>query len=258
MATDAKKPNDKPEKDGAAASKGGKRKLFLLGGGGVGLIAAAYAVAIVAVPKKVQKPELQGPFVAPLTGEKVQVNLSKSKSFLVLNLNLVYMAYDEAYFTARTSDPLCMAELKDALVSIASSKTPAEFEDKVNKPVIMEEIRQAAEPILFPVHVGESTKPTDKDPDSGLAPGISAHLATFRGLYRGHTLTVDALKGIVRLDGGPPVTFQPGDRDLKLTANDGSDFYLDLSGLDPKFQGEVNVGVRGQARRILWQEVLIQ
>ncbi len=247
----------KPAEGAAAPAKGGKKKLLLLGGGGVGILATAFAMSMLAVPKE-EKATLKGPFVAPLTAEKVQVNLSKSKSFLVLNLNLVYMAYDEAYFQTRSADALCIAELKDALVSIASAKTPAEFEDKVNKPVIMEEIRQAVEPILFPVHLGATTSPSDKDPESGIAPGLSAHLATFRGLFEEHKLAIDAKKRLLRLDGGTGVEFKGDERDLRLVGADDSVLYLDVSAIKPDFQGEVSVGIRGQSRRILWQEVLIQ
>ncbi len=257
MADAAKDKQDPKDAAKDAPAKGGKKTLLLMGGGGVGILAAAFVVATMAAPDK-GKPELQGPFVAPLTTEKIQVNLSKSKSFLVLNLNLVYTAYDESYFAGRSSDSLCVAELKDVLVSIASSKTPAEFEDKVNKPVIMEEVRQAVEPILFPVHIGDTPKPTDRDPTSGLAPGLSSHLATFRGFFHEHTLAIDAKKRVLRLDDGAGVEFKGEERDLKIVAGDDTVLYVDVSGLTPEFVGEVCIGIRGQTRRILWQEVLIQ
>jgi len=249
--------------DGANGTGGGTptkgKKLFVMGGA-VGGLAVAFIAALMAVPSKHVAKVFDGPFVAPLTGEKVQVNLNEARGFLILDLNITYDAYQESYFLARSEDALAQAEIKDALVALASAKTRADISDPVNKPVLMEEIRAAVDPLLFPVHVGEgrNKKATDADKASGLRPGLSSHLGTFRGEYEQHRLHVDAQEGTVRLDEGPPVAFTGDETDLEVASASGLVLYLDVTGLKPGFDGDVKVGCMGRVRRILWNEVLIQ
>jgi hypothetical protein len=249
--------NDKLAEGGDAPPKKGKRKL-LVGGGVTALVATAFVAALMAVPKKSGERALHGPFVAPLTPEKVQVNLAGAKNFLILDLNIVYDAYEETYFLARAEDPLMNAEIKDALVGLTSAKTREDVADSVNRPVLMEELRAAVDPLLFPVHVGETAVPTRADPTSGVGPGMSAHDSTFRGEHDLHLLKVDAVERSLQIDDGPVIGFEGHETDLSVTTADDSVLYLDVSGLKDGFQGEVRVGVMGRVRRILWNEVLIQ
>jgi len=249
----AAEPN--PAEAGAAK---GKKKGLVLGGGALALVALAYMAALLAVPKKAAQQGFVTQLVAPLTSEKVQVNLSDGKSFLILDLNMVYDAYDVAYYESRRADPLYCAEMKDVLVGTASAKTRAEVSDKVNKPIFMEEIRSAVEPLLFPVHIGATTSPTDADPQSGLAPGVSIQVATFRGAFHEHVLHVDGVAHTLRLDSGPLTPFSGDETDLPVAAEDGLALFVDVTGLKRGFQGDIPVGVKGRLRRVLWNEVLIQ
>jgi flagellar basal body-associated protein FliL len=251
---------EKQDNEGGAPDGGepkSKKKLFVGGGVTVGL-ALAFLAALMGVPKKDVDKSLDGPFVAPLTSSKIQVNLSDSKSFLILDLNVVYEAYEEAYFVARQEDPLGIAEIKDALVGLASSKSRQDVSDPVNKPVLMEEIRAAVEPLIFPLHIGDAAKPTAPDGASGVAPGRSSHLGTFRGEYEQHVLQVDAPHKTVQLDDGPVMSFEGTETDLELQTAGGLVLYLDVTALQPEFTGDVRAGVMGRVRRILWNEVLIQ
>ena len=243
----------------AGGSPKSRKKLFAIGGV-VGGLAVAFLAALMAVPKKRVDPVFDGPFVAPLTSEKIQVNLNDAKGFLILNLNITYDAYKEKYFKARSEDLLAQAEIKDALVALASSKTREDVSDPVNKPVLMEEIRSAVDPLIFPVHVGagKNGAPTNPDKSSGLVSGLSSHLGTFRGEYEQHVLHVDAAEKTVRLDGGPIVSFTGGEADLEVPTGDDLLLYLDVTGLKGGFAGDVKVGVMGRVRRVLWNEVLIQ
>lgn len=245
----------KPAEAGAAK---GKKKGLVLGGGALVLVALAYLAAMLAVPKKAAQQAFLTQLVAPLTSEKVQVNLSDGKSFLILDLNMVYDAYDVAYYESRSVDPLYRAELKDVLVAIASAKTRIEVSDKVNKPIFMEEIRSAVEPLLFPVHIGAASAPSDADPKSGLAPGISNHVATFRGAFHEHVLHVDGVAHTLQIGSGPLTSFSGDETDLPVAADGGLALYVDVTGLEPGFKGDVPVGVKGRLRRVLWNEVLIQ
>jgi flagellar basal body-associated protein FliL len=245
------------EPQGEEAPPKSKKKLFVIGGAVSGL-ALAFLAAMMGVPKKDVEKTLQGPFVAPLTAEKVQVNLTASKSFLILDLNVTYDAYEEAYFTSRLEDPLASAEIKDALVALASAKTRDQVSDPVNKPVFMEELRSAVDPLIFPVHLGDATKPTDGDSGSGVKPGISAHLGNFRGEYDRHVLKVDAPNLTVQVDDGPVMKFNGDETDLEVLTGDDLVLYLDVSELTEEFVGAVSIGVMGRVRRVLWNEVLIQ
>lgn len=243
---------------GEDAPKKSRKKALVFGGGGIAVLGLAYMAALMAIPAKTEAPRLQGPFVAPLAEDNVQVNLSGSKSFLVVNFNLIYEAFDQAYYVSRSLDPVYTAELTDVLVAIASAKTREEVTDRANKPVILEEIRQAVDPLLFPVHVGESLDPAALDEQSGLAPGLSCHLGTFRPVFGEAQLTVDAIARTLRLGDGPEVTWTEGDDDVLVENAIGQTLYVDTSRVHPDFQGEVPIGVRGRIRRLLWSEVLIQ
>jgi len=241
-----------------AAAKPGKKKALMFGGGGVAVLALAYVAALMALPSKHEGARLRGPFVAPLTETKVQVNLSGSKSFLVVNFNLIYEAFEQAYYIRRSLDPVYTAELTDVLVGIASAKTREEVSDRVNKPIILEEIRQAVDPLLFPVHLGEGDDPNRPDKVSGLAPGLSNHLGTYRPVFGEQVLHVDAIARTLRLGDGPTVTWTAGQNDVQVANELGQTLYVDTSHVTPDFKGDVPLGVRGRIRRLLWNEVLIQ
>ena len=257
MAEEQKQAGEKEPKPGA-----GKKKL-LFGGGGVLLLALAFIAALMAVPKKTVEHELEGPFVAAMFGEDLRVNLSgeNNKRFAILSLNVVYDAYDQPYYDARMLDAMYTAELKDAVLGIASTKSREEIVDKAYKPVFLEEIKQAVEPLLFPGYVGESkhgegSPPSNPDQQSGLALGETP--PTFRGRYHDHSIKVDAVQKTLQLDGGPEVTFEGNESDLELTAADGTKVYVDLTGLSEGFKGEVPIGIKGRVRKVLWENVLIQ
>ena len=242
--------------DGEASS--GKKKVFLAAGGGVAVLALAFVLAMMGVPGKVEKKTFQGPFVAPLTAEKVQVNLLGGKGYLILDLNVVYEAYEEAYFTERSMDPLTIAEIRDALVALASSKSREDVSDRVNKPIFMEEIRTAVEPLLFPVLLGDAQKPQDADSDSGLAFSYSGSMPTFRGAFEDHVIHLDADGLKIQFDDGPEQEWSAEASDFELTAPDGSAVFLDMTGVDPTFVGDVKIGTMGRPLRVLLKEILIQ
>lgn len=248
---------DKTEAE-AEGGGSGKKKVLMAGGGGALLIALAFLFAIMGVPGSDEVRVFQGPFVAQLTSEKVQVNLMDSKSYLILDLNVVYDAYEEEYFAERSTDPLTIAEIRDALVALASSKSRDDVSDKVYKPVFMEEIRVAIEPLLFPVLLGDAPKPYDADSTSGLAFGYSNHQATFRGPYELHSIHVDGILHKIQLDDGPEQEWSEEDDDYQLVAPDGTTLFLDLTNVPTGFVGDVKVGVMGRPRRVLWKEILIQ
>lgn len=252
-----------------------KKPLFL-GGGVVALIALAYIMSTMAVPTKDHKsPALAGPFVAKLSKTDLQVNLSgeSSKRYLVMALNAEYFAYDEAYVLGRLGvagaagahggeppkeDPLYIAMLKDSLLKLAATKT----RDEVTNPSLMdgflEEIRAVVNPILFPVHVGDSHAAATADSHSGLRSGESVMDATMRGFLHEHALVFDGPKRSIALDDGPKVTFEGTERDLKLTNRSGQCVFVDVTDYKSDFAGEVPIGVPGRVRKIYRDSFLVQ
>jgi len=54
------------------------------------------------------------------------------------------------------------------------------------------------------------------------------------------------------------VGFDGDETDLEVPTADETVLFLDVTGVEEDFLGEVQVGVMGRVRRILWNEVLIQ
>ena len=120
------------------------------------------------------------------------------------------------------------------------------------------EVRGALEPILFPVCIGDSTTPQARDTKSGLRVGESVMESSLRALLHERALTVDAGRKTIRLDGGPETAFRGDERDLRVTGTTGEFVFVDVTGLDPDFSGEVPVGVQGRLRRLYRDQVLVQ
>ncbi len=267
----AAKTEEKP-KDGAAAEAAPKSKKPLkLIVGAVVVLALGAVAAVMAVPgAPPPKPQLQGPFAARLSKEDLQVNLSgeNGKRYLVLSLNAEYFAYDERYVAARfgqeeggeagAEDALFSARLKDAMLRIAARRTREQVEDPVQMEAFLMEVRNAVDPLLFPVCVGDSIAPQIADKKSGLRVGESVMDSTLRGLLHDHVLKIDGKRKIMVLDDGPETPFKGDERDLRVNDAKGDTVYLNLAGLKPDFSGEVQIGVPGRLRRIYRDQILVQ
>jgi len=251
----------KVEGGDAEATPKSKRSFFM-GGGLVSLVALAYVISVVAIPSDpMETPSFEGPFVAaPLVDGDVQVNMAKvqGKKFLVLNFKTQYSGYDETYAEARITDPLFQASMIDALIRLGRQKTLEDVEDDIGVGIFAAEIRDALDPLLFPVHVGNETSTTDPHEESGICAGSSNHLATMRSGFKTHKLKVDAVRKTISLDGGPEVSFDGSEEDLMLENGPGQRIYVDVSDLEPEFVGEVHVGTFGKLNDILFSRLLTQ
>ncbi len=229
-------------------------------GGLVAVVALGYIGAMMAIPSKFEPRMYNGPFVAELTADRITVNLrdDSNKRILVMKLKAEVDAYEEAYVSTRTADPLYMAQLKDALLGLASEKSRSEVLGPDARPIFLQELRDVVEPIVFPIHVGGGATPTEADPDSGLAPGLSIASADFRGQFDEHVLAVDAVEQTITLDAGEPVRYHGDERDLRVVDAFGKAVYVDVTRLMPEFQGEVRVGAMGWLRNVLLDEIIIQ
>src|SRR5690349_15305217 len=205
MAEKTKEPKD--EKDGKDAKEAtpaveagpSRVKSIAVGAGSAAaVLALAFVTSLMAVPKKPHTPHLEGPFLAKLSKEALETNLAPpgAKRFVSMLLQAEYYAYSEAYVQGRLGgggggghgagasgeDPLYLAMLKDALLMSMGTKTPEQITDPATVDVFFEEVRQAIDPVLFPVYVGEALSPYQIDPKSGLKPGEDSMRSTMRGL----------------------------------------------------------------------------
>ena len=265
MANEEKKPAEETAAPaGAAATPAPARKKGLMLGGGIAsLVALAWVLSVVAVPsqRKRAAPPLQGPFIAdvpPSTGFQVNLSGDGGKHFLSLTLKVEVDALEETYANARTGEPLTQAKLTDAVLRIASQKTKSELDSTVGKDVFREELRDALDPVLFPIHLGNETQAGARDATSGLRPGRSVDRSTLRGLFYDHALEVDAADKTLRLDHGPEVGYQGDETDLFVADKQGKGIYVDVSGLEPGFSGKVHAGTFGRVRNVYFVSFLTQ
>ena len=261
MAKDKKNEKDAKKAGAEEPKEGGKskRKPLILGGGMLGLIAAAYIGAMVALPSDGTPPPFEGPFLADLSNGDIQVNLrGDARRFLVMTLRAEYEGYDQEYVAARTADPVYQAKLQDVLIGLARQKTREEMEDEIGLETFLVEVHEAVDPLIFPVHVGNSIAHTKAHEDSGLAPGESIEDSTMRGGFKAHVVHVDQLKGTLALDDGPSVSFDGSETDLELASAHGMTLYVDTTGVKEGYRGDVEVGTFGRVLSILKGRFLIQ
>jgi len=272
---DSKKTATDDKKAGEEQAPKTSKKPIIVAAATLLLVVLAYTLSMMAIPKKhPSKPHLEGPFVAKLSKNDLQVNLAGegSKRYLVMVLVGEYFAYDESYVLGRlggaapagghdeapVEDPLYIAMLKDVLLKLAATKTRDQVTDPVLIDGFLEDVRKVVDPVLFPVYIGDSHSPSKADTVSGLRIGESTSESKMRGLLHEHALTVDALKKTLCFDDGATITFEGKERDLKLVNKAGDDVYVDVSDINPEFVGEVPIGVPGKVRRIYRDSFLVQ
>jgi flagellar basal body-associated protein FliL len=237
-----------------------KRKGIFMGGGILALVAAAYIGSLVAMPGSSKSQPFDGPFLADLSSGDIQVNLrgDGGRRYLVMTLKAKYEGYSQAYVAERIADPVYQAELQDALIGLARQKTMEEVSHAVGEETLLVEIQEAIEPLLFPIHVGNEIGFAKPDGASGLRPGASSRSASMRGGFRAHFLHVDQTKSTISLDDGPPVSFDGSEDDLLVEDAKGLCVFVDVTGLEEGFVGDVHVGTFGRVLSILKGRFLTQ
>lgn len=242
-----------------------RKKGIALGGGITGLVGLAWALAVVALPANhgqlSQKHRIEGPFmidVSPSAGFQVNLAGDGGKHYLSLNLKVEVDAFEETYAGARVSQPLYQAKLTDAILRTAAQKTKSELDNPVGREVFRDELRQALDPVLFPVHVGDEHAPDGAHAPSGLRPGLSCSRSNMRGLYYEHVLELDAPRKILRLDDGEETRFNGDETDLFVGDARGRGVYVDVSGFHAEFVGKIQVGTFGRVRNVYFDTLLTQ
>ncbi|MEO1695658.1 MAG: hypothetical protein AAFU73_00090 [Planctomycetota bacterium] len=256
MADEEEEPTEEGTEEGAEPKSKGPLKLLV---GVVALIATGAILAMMAVPSKEKLPVFAGPsmhtfFADKVVGNPLDDNYSRYLSF---EPSCSFLAYDLAYPESRRIDPHYETWLRESfqaalaryrIADIMSGSTPGE---ENSRPEFAAELEALAEPILFPVHLGETAAPYDPDPSSGLRLGDSQDRdGTFRGAFWEHVLHVDAKAMTLQIGEGPVAEFSEGDYDVLVEAEDGTKIYVDTSELQEGFEGDVQVGVMGRIRRM--------
>ena len=257
MADTEEKKDQNPEAEAEAKPK---KKGLLMAGGFVGVLGLAFMAAMMAVPGKSQARRLMGPFTSPLTEDKLNVNLrdNQSKRYLQFKLHCEYYTYDPAYYNSRLADPLYQPRLIDALQRICSSLSVEDVTGKVNKPLVIQEMVVGINTVLFPIHIGETRFPSEREEESGLRPGFSSAKSTFTGYFDEHVLHVDGPQKKIRIDDGPDFVFEGTENDLEIVTRDNDTLYIDVSAFEPEFKGEVHVGRQGHLQNLLIEHWILQ
>jgi hypothetical protein len=257
-----KEANEGEEPKAAEAEEAPKKKspVKLVGAlvGVVGLGAALAMMAIPSGPKEI--PRFTGPYFHDLVDKEVVSNTKDDhyKRFIKYTPQVEFFSYDANYLNARMKDELYSAWLNDSFTGLASNKSIDEILEGANRERFAQVIRHAVEPVLFPVHIGGSESPLDMDPESGIRPGDSYRLSTFRGAFWKHTLTVDGDSKTLQVDEGDTTAFQGDELDLKVLTPNGEFVYLDVTSMDPDFSGTVQIGVKGRIRQVFLTNMMAQ
>lgn len=248
-----------PEDDDATPKSRGPMKLL---GGVVGLIGAGTMLAMMAMPGTTKTPTFQGPGVhvffpeGEIVGNPLDDNFSRYAKFAP---SCQFFAYDLAYPETRRKDPMYERRLRDQFQSAISQSYAKDIVNGAGKDAFAAELEEIAEPILFPVHLGETVHPYDLHGPSGLRLGDRQEReGTFRGAFHEHSLTVDIDARTLQLGDGPAVEFQERDRDVIVEAGDGTKIYVDTTDVVSGFVGEVPVGVMGRIRSVVTGEIMVQ
>jgi len=244
----------------AAEGKEKKKLSLKLIGAVVGLAGAGAVLAMVALPKKNVSPLLEGPFYVSLTEEPIPVSTvdNNNRRYVKFAVDAEFRAYQESYVNGRRSDPFFAPTLRSRIERSASNKTIKEITEGLNRDTFAEALREELDAVIFPLHIGSTRHPLDKDEKTGLRPGISRDQSTFRGRFHEHVLFLDGPRRRIRVDQGPEASFTGEEEDLLVETAQGEVLYVDVTHYEREFVGEVHVGVQGHLRRIILHDTIAQ
>jgi hypothetical protein len=237
-----------------APKKGGKAVKLL--GGLVALMATGSVLAMMAIPSKADQPRMTGPFefkFFELDDNPNVVTNTRDDNFsryVKFEPTTTVFAYDEAYPSTRRAETGFLTAMRNAM-----SRIVVKYElDHIfeNSDVFNEELRQAAEPILFPVCFGDASSSFMADPVSGLMPGDSQETSgTFRGDFYENSIQIDGARGTLQINAdGLVQSFNGDERNLMVEDRNGKVIFVDVTGVDETYTGSIQIGVKGRIRRL--------
>ena len=227
------------------------------------VVAAAAATAFLGVPKEMSWDYSR--FVVPLKAEPFEVNLADGgrRRYLVMDLVVDVRSYDEEATRAWIAAPICVSYLDHAINSVGSAATMNEVyditgPDGVQGKLFMEQVRASVEKVIFAVQFGDAPDPMTADSESGIAPGISSRKSTLRGPLSEHSIQLDCISHTIQFDDGDMYSFDGTEDDFHLTNSAGNSIYVDLTGVELDYMGEVPVGVTGRVLSVLKRKFVVQ
>ena len=217
------------------------------------LIAVGSTLAVVAIPSKEKPTRFVGPYFYQLFENPLTVTATDSHGtrYVKFKPSAEYVAYTKKYVPNREKDPFFLSYLNSKILEVSSTKSIDQMLRGAKQLAFAEEIRHAIDSIVFPVHLGDTTHPLDMDEKTGLRPGSSHMDATFRGRIHDHVLKFDGRAQTIQIGTGPVATFRGDEEDLMLEALDGTYVYIDVTGFEADFRGEVPIGCHGKLRKII-------
>lgn len=258
MADEPDKPDEELEDE--PQEKKSKKGISLLGGM-LSLVAVAYFGATMGTPSVEPVPQYQGPFAVSLSSDgNININLSDANKnvYLLMALNAEYEAYEAGYLDVLLEDPVFKNRLDHELRILGASETRESLSSIHQVEAFLLEIRDAIDPICFPVHLGNAATPLAADSSSGLRPGDTDKQGTLRGRYEDHVLHLDVPNKTIRLDDGEETGFVGDEVDLMVASGERNYLFVNVTELKPEFTGELKVGVKGRLRKILQSSWNIQ
>ena len=262
MADEETEPTENEEgAEGEESPKKSKGPLKLLGGI-VALIGAGTMLAVMAKPSKEVLPSFAGPAMhtffldGEIVGNPIDDNFSR---YLKFSPSCSFYSYDLAYPESRRMDEHYETLLKETIQFTISQYRITEVMPGAAREAFSDTLKEIAEPILFPVHIGKTASPYDIEEASGLRIGDSQERhGTFRGAFYDHVLKVNQPNGTIQLDESAEIKFGGQEYDLLIETEDGTKLYVDVSNVTEGFEGEVNVGVMGRIRRMFTGDIIAQ
>jgi hypothetical protein len=264
MADEEKKEDEDAAPGEEEVSPKSKKPMFL-GGGIIGMIAAAYIVSMVALPGDSKAPPFDGPFSVNLLEDAVQVNIG-GPDYLNMKMPAIkYEAYNESYGAARLGDLVNQRDIRDELQRLGKRTTKDIIGTELGEEVFRQEAIEMLTPIVFPVHVGNMERADRPHVESGLSTGASIDRSTMRGGFKAHIIHLNTFKGEISLDDGPVILYDQaqGDMDLvkadlMLESESGQVIYVNVTELTPEYIGEINVGTFGRIIKLTFDSFITQ
>ena len=248
------------EEQAEGSAKSSSKGSFKLLAAIVCLIAVGSVMAVVAMPSKEKVLRFEGPYFYGLSEEPFTVTAidSHGTRYVKFKPSAEYVSYTKSYVPGREKDPFFDSYLNAKVLEVSSTKSIDEMLRGAAQLAFAEEIRHAIDSIVFPVHLGETTHPLDVEKKTGLRPGSSHMDATFRGRIHDHVLKFDGQARTMQIDEGPVATFGGDEEDLMLETVDGAYVYVDVTGFEEEFIGEVPIGCHGKLRKVILNGTIAQ
>ena len=258
--------NEAAEQDPNQEAKPAKknRKAVKLLGGVLALAATGTALAMMAIPAKVEQPRMVGPFEFKFFALDDEPNLVANtrddnfSRYVRFEPTSTVFSYSEDYPSKRSAERGFSTAMRGAMAAVVMKYGLKHLNEK--RAELTQELHQVAEPILFPVCFGDAASSFMADTMSGLMPGDHQEMSgTFRGDFYKNVINIDGARGTLQInDDGPVQSFIGSETNLMVEDRNGKVIFVDVTGVGRDFLGPIQIGVKGRIRRLFTGNILAQ